>query len=194
MAENNMNNRADDEILIGDEKETRLQARVKRNLQRANRKNGRFLNFFDLFVIFIVLVALALLILGVRISDIFGTANDGRPCRLEYQMRFSAVDETFAESVKIGDALYDVDTKAILGRVTAVKTTQSLTLSDGKVSALAEKVDIVVTVQVEAVYTEGVGYTVGTGALRIGSDKTLRFPGFVGTGECVALNELTTAK
>jgi hypothetical protein len=66
MADNN-NTHPSDEIMLGEDKEARLRARAKRNLQRANKKNGRFFNAFDLVVIFIVLVALTLLVLGVRV-------------------------------------------------------------------------------------------------------------------------------
>ena len=203
MVDNNTNSQAD-EISLGEEKEARLRARVKRNLQRSNKKNGRFFNFFDIAVIFVVLVALTLLILGVRISDIFGVSDEGRTCRVEYQVCFAAVDEEFAKSIKLGDALYDADTKSSMGRVAAVvQTTPTMAVvsttpaQDGNVGELMPvpgKVDMVVTVVVDAVYSEGVGYTVDARVLRIGSARTLRFPGYVGTGECIALREVNTAE
>ena len=203
MVDNN-NNHPVNEISLGEEKEARLRARVKRNLQRSNKKNGRFFNFFDIAVIFVVLVALTLLILGVRISDVFGASDEGRTCRVEYQVRFTAVDEEFAKSIKLGDALYGADTKSGMGHVAAdVQTTPTMAtvsttpMQNGNVGELVPmpgKVDMVVTVVVDAVYTEGVGYTVDTGALRIGGARTIRFPGYVGTGVCVALREVNTAE
>lgn len=202
MAENQENRQAD-EVSLGEDKESRAHARIKRNLKRGQKKNGKFFNLFDLFVIFVVLVALTLLVLGVRVSDIFGAGDEGRACRVEYQVRFEAIDESFADKIKLGEALYDVDTKADMGRVAAeVTTTQTVvilpsTATDGasvEGTPLEGKVDMVVTVSVDAVYVRGVGYTVAGRPLRVGEARTLRFPGYVGTGVCTSLRELNTAQ
>jgi hypothetical protein len=203
MAEH-YDNRQAEEVLIGEDKEARARARVKRNLQRARKKNGQYFNLFDLFVIFVVLVSLTLLILGVRVSDIFGAGDEGRACRLEYQVRFTAVDENLAKAVTLGDALYDTDTKVGMGRVAAqVKMTPAMTVvsgtsaqgsTAGEAVMLDGKVDMLVTVSVDAIYVEGVGYTVGGRPVRVGNSYTLRFPGYLGDGICVSLRELNTAQ
>jgi len=197
MAEH-YDNRPTEEVTIGEDKETRAHARVKRNLQRANKKKGQYFNLFDVFVIFVVLVMLTLLVLGVRVSDIFGTGEEGRACRMEYQVRFSAVDESFARSIQLGDALYDADTKSHMGVVASeVKTEPAAVVTDsvkGEAALLEGKVDVVVTVSVDATYTAGVGYTVAGKTLRVGDVRTLRFPGYVGNGVCVSLRELNVAQ
>lgn len=202
MAEN-YDNRPAEEVSIGEYKESRASARAKRALQRAHKKNGRYFNLFDLFVIFVLLLSLTLLVMGVRVSDIFGSAEEGRACRVEYQIRFSTVDEGFAKVIQLGDGLYDADTKADMGLVAAaVKATPAMTVTHisssdgvlGEAVPLAGKVDMIVTISVDAVYTEGVGYTVAGRPLRIGQSRTLRFPGYVGTGVCVSLRELDAAQ
>lgn len=201
MAEH-YDNRPADEVSIGEDREARARARAKRNLQRANKKNGHIFNLFDLFIIFVLLVSLTLLILGVRVSDIFGAGDEGRACRLEYQLRFSAIDESFAEAVKLGDTLYDADTKVGMGRVAAeIKMTPALTVVPssstgemGQATPLEGKVDMIVIVAVDVVYVEGVGYTVGGRPLRVGELRTLRFPGYVGNGVCISLRELNAAQ
>ena len=193
MAENNTSRRTD-EISIGEDKAAR--ARVKRNTQRTRRTNG--LNLFDLLVIFVVLLAVVLLALGVRVSDIFGTSEQGRACRVEYQMRFCSVDEVFAAAIAQGDSPYDADTKTGMGAVSAaVQVTPSVKVTavdsetdQKKLIEVPGKVDIVVTVIVDAIYEQGVGYTVNGRALRIGNAYTLRFPNYVGNGVCVRLNEV----
>ncbi|MBR5797678.1 MAG: hypothetical protein IKY29_01865, partial [Clostridia bacterium] len=71
MAENNT--RQSDEISLGEDKDAHGRARGKRKTQRVHRGGG--LNLFDLFVIFVVLVIVALLVIGVRVSDIFGAGE-----------------------------------------------------------------------------------------------------------------------
>jgi hypothetical protein len=197
MAENN--NRQPDEISLGEEKDARARARVKRNVQRARKGNG--LNLFDLFVIFVVLVIVALLILGVRVTDLFGSRTVGRACRVEYQICFSAVDDSFANAIAKGDGLYDADTKSGMGVVLAVEASPSKAPivssstedQTGELVTLPGRVDLTVTVVVDALYVEGTGYTVNGRAIRIGSAYTLRFPGYVGNGVCVHLTEVGNA-
>ena len=197
MAETN--NRQPDEISLGEEKEARARARVKRNVQRARKGNG--LNLFDLFVIFVVLVIVVLLILGVRVTDLFGSRTVGRACRVEYQVHFSAVDDSFASAIAKGNGLYDADTKSGMGTVSAVEATPSKALiassstedKTGELIILPGRVDITVTVVVDALYVEGTGYTVNGRAIRIGSAYTLRFPGYVGNGVCINLTEVGNA-
>ena len=197
MAENN--NRQPDEISLGEEKDARARARVKRNIQRARRGNG--LNLFDLFVIFVVLVIVALLILGVRVTDLFGSRTVGRACRVEYQICFSAVDDSFANAIAKGDGLYDADTKSGMGVVLAVEASPSKAPivssstedQTGELVTLPGRVDVTVTVVVDALYVEGTGYTVNGRAIRIGSAYTLRFPGYVGNGVCIHLTEVGNA-
>lgn len=197
MAENN--NRQPDEISLGEEKDARARARVKRNVQRARKGNG--LNLFDLFVIFVVLVIVALLILGVRVTDLFGSRTVGRACRVEYQICFSAVDDSFANAIAKGDGLYDADTKSGMGVVLAVEASPSKAPivssstedQTGELIILPGRVDITVTVVVDALYVEGTGYTVNGRAIRIGSAYTLRFPGYVGNGVCIHLTEVGNA-
>ena len=197
MAETN--NRQPEEILLGEEKEARARARVKRNVQRARKGNG--LNLFDIFVIFVVLVIVVLLILGVRVTDLFGSRTVGRACRVEYQVHFSAVDDSFASAIAKGNGLYDADTKSGMGTVSAVEATPSKALiassstedKTGELIILPGRVDITVTVVVDALYVEGTGYTVNGRAIRIGSAYTLRFPGYVGNGVCIHLTEVGNA-
>lgn len=199
MAETN--NHQPDEISLGEEKEARARARVKRNVQRARKGNG--LNLFDLFVIFVVLVIVVLLILGVRVTDLFGSRTVGRACRLEYQVCFSSVDDSFASAIAKGNGLYDADTKSGMGTVSAVEATPSKALTliassstedkTGELIILPGRVDITVTVVVDALYVEGTGYTVNGRAIRIGSAYTLRFPGYVGNGVCINLTEVGNA-
>jgi VCBS repeat-containing protein len=117
---------------------------------------------------------------------------------VEYQIRFTAVDEAYAEAIAQGNMPYDADTKTGMGSVTAaVQVTPSVTVTSvdsatnqKKLVEVLGKVDIVVTVMVDAMYEEGVGYTVNGRALRIGNAYTLRFPNYVGNGICVRLDEV----
>ena len=67
----------------------------------------------------ILIIAAAAVIIGVRYSN-RETAAGAMKVKLSYVMRADMVSDSFAEDVVIGDAVYDKDTRKLLGRVTDV--------------------------------------------------------------------------
>lgn len=200
MADNN-NNRPKDEMAFSDGGRTR----AKKSAPRAQRSTRYPLNLFDLLVIFVLLVAVVLLAFGIRLPDLFGGQEAGRACRLEYTVIFRGVDERFAQAVASGDALSTADTGVALGSVAGEvaltpHTVPTLVPSaeQGEEAIVVMKpvpgqVDITVTVVADAIYTQGVGYTVNGQALRAGAAYHVRFPNYVGVGSCDSLRELTAS-
>ena len=158
-------------------------------------KQRRTFHLFDVIVIVFVVLLTVLLVVGVRVTDVFG-GEEGNKVRLSYTLTVYGVDEAFADAISLGDALYDVDSKVTLGTVKQVPTVvahKAVALEGGKADAavmkpVPSKVDITFTVETEAYDTEGVGYTVGGRAIRIGESYTVRFPNYVGNVSCVAIN------
>lgn len=196
MAENH-NNRPKDETAFSDGGRTR----AKKNAPRAQRSNRYPLNLFDLLVIFVLLVAVVLLAFGIRLPDLFGGQETGRACRLEYTVTFRGVDERFAAAVASGDALTTADTGVAMGSVIGevevnphtVPTLLPSTEEGGEATVVMKpvpgQVDITVTVVADAIYTQGVGYTVNGQAIRAGAAYHIRFPNYVGVGSCDSLRE-----
>ena len=200
MADNN-NNRPKDEMAFSDGG----RARAKKSAPRAQRSTRYPLNLFDLLVIFVVLVAVVLLAFGIRLPDLFGGQEAGRACRLEYTVTFRGVDERFAQAVASGDALSTADTGVTLGSVAGEVALTPHTVptlvpsaTEGEEATVVMKqvpgqVDITVTVVADAIYTQGVGYTINGQAIRVGAAYHVRFPNYVGVGSCDSLRELTTS-
>jgi hypothetical protein len=164
------------------------------------------LNLFDLLIIFVLLVAIVLLAMGIRLPDLFGTHESGRACRVEYTLTLQGVDERFAEAILSGDALVTADTGAALGNVTGevlvaphripalVSAGEGSEASTVVLKEVPGQFDITVTVQADAIYTEGVGYTVGDRAIRAGAAYHVRFPNYVGVGVCDLIIEPATSQ
>ena len=200
MADNN-NNRPKDEMAFSDGG----RARAKKSAPRAQRSTRYPLNLFDLLVIFVVLVAVVLLAFGIRLPDLFGGQEAGRACRLEYTVTFRGVDERFAQAVASGDALSTADTGVTLGSVAGEVALTPHTVptlvpsaTEGEEATVVMKqvpgqVDITVTVVADAIYTQGVGYTINGQAIRVGAAYHVRFPNYVGVGSCDSLRELTAS-
>lgn len=201
MAENT-SNRPKDENAFSEGGHTRTRA----SAPRAKKGNRYPLNLFDLLIIFVLLVAIVLLAMGIRLPDLFGTRESGRACRVEYTLTLQGVDERFAEAILSGDALVTADTGAALGNVTGevlvaphripalVSAGEGSEASTVVLKEVPGQFDITVTVQADAIYTEGVGYTVGDRAIRVGAAYHVRFPNYVGVGVCDLIIEPATSQ
>ena len=53
-----------------------------------------------------------------------------------------------------------------------------------------DRYDLVVTVTADAVFTEGVGYTVNGRRVAVGTQFYLMFPDYLGQGYCISMREL----
>jgi hypothetical protein len=201
MAENT-SNRPKDENAFSEGGHTRTRA----SAPRAKKGNRYPLNLFDLLIIFVLLVAIVLLAMGIRLPDLFGTRESGRACRVEYTLTLQGVDERFAEAILSGDALVTADTGAALGNVTGevlvaphripalVSAGEGSEASTVVLKEVPGQFDITATVQADAIYTEGVGYTVGDRAIRAGAAYHVRFPNYVGVGVCDLIIEPATSQ
>lgn len=201
MAENT-SNRPKDENAFSEGGHTRTRA----SAPRAKKGNRYPLNLFDLLIIFVLLVAIVLLAMGIRLPDLFGTHESGRACRVEYTLTLQGVDERFAEAILSGDALVTADTGAALGNVTGevlvaphripalISAGEGSEASTVVLKEVPGQFDIMVTVQADAIYTEGVGYTVGDRAIRAGAAYHVRFPNYVGVGVCDLIIEPATSQ
>ena len=197
MAENN--NRLQDEGTLAEE--GRGRARAKRGTDRFQKGSRFSLNLFDLIVIFVVLVAVVLFAAGVRLPDLFGDSEQSDPVSITYTLTFANVSEKFASSIQAGETLRDADTDVELGTVLGdpvvvphkMAALQQPTEEGAEASVVMKevpgRVDITITVQAQAVYATGVGYSVSGKPVRAGASYHARFLNFVGAGVCGSLDE-----
>ena len=155
----------------------------------------RMINAFDLIVVVLLAAAIALLLSGTQLQTLFRTESGSTPCTVEYMVMFSDVDEDFAYAVANGNTAYHTSSKAAMGTVYAEPEVQAhrvVIYADGE-AQMQDKpgsVDVIITIRAAAEYTEGVGYTVGTTTLRVGSSVSLRFPNYSGVGSCINISKL----
>ena len=191
MSENNVRRPEETEDVA------RARAAVRRTVTR--RKTNRLrLNLFDFLIIFVILLVVALLAMGISLSDVLGVGEKGEPVKLSYALTLTGVEEQYAQSIKNGDALYDVATKAAIGTVSQAPTVTPhqeavlVTAADGTSSLVMKqtpgRVDVVLLVTAEALYTEGQGYTVSGTPIRVGSSYALRTVGYTAQAQCTAFH------
>lgn len=182
-----------------------VQKGTARNLKQSARRTGgrKALNLFDMIVIALVIVAIALLVTGMHVGNLFG-GNEGENVNLTYTLVLRDVEEAYANAIRQGDEIYDVNTRTVVGTVTqtpAVTLHTEIALQraeDGTVKAVEAivpgRVDITVTVLGQAEYREGEGYYVGDQSIRVGAFYTVRFPDYLGSAQCTGFDGATKVK
>ena len=185
------------------EKDTGAAAKAapRTSVRRKRGALGR-LNLFDAIVIVLVLLAVVLLAVGVRVSDLFG--DDTQKSTVTYTLTLSDVDQAYADAIKEGDEIYDVDSGKLLGKVTAAPTVKphaeiAVQSSENGVGIAAEtpvpgRVDITVTVRAEADYRKGQGYSVNSRFIRVGATYSVRFPDFLGSARCTSFDSASVIR
>lgn len=150
----------------------------------------------------IIFIAVLLLIVLVAISyftsfSLFGMGGDKKT--IEYTVEFECVNETMADSIRIGDKAFDSSGKSTMGVVTAVSKKpavryiydhESGVLREAELPAAADgsaQVALRVTMRVATDYISGEGLTVNGVRLSVGTPVRVGFTGYYGTGDCVSI-------
>lgn len=160
------------------------------------KKKGQF-NLMDLLLIFI---AVGIILFVVLVIDPFSLNlfdNQDHSVTLEYTLRIENVEGSLIDKIQTRDEVIDASVKTSLGYVNAVEndTPHAEPYYDSKEDSVSmkeypDRYDLVVTVTAEAVFTEGVGYTVNGRRVAVGTEFYLMFPDYLGTGYCISLREL----
>ncbi|MBQ8716944.1 MAG: DUF4330 family protein [Clostridia bacterium] len=115
-----------------------------------------------------------------------------------YTVELSGVDRDSLSALKVGDAVTDKDTGAVIGVVTAVSSRAYEAYTDVPVkdealnSYVVTKVTypeqfntVTVTIAVTADYRSGVGYSVEDCRIAVGRTYDLHFPAYAASAVCV---------
>ncbi|MBQ8356371.1 MAG: DUF4330 family protein [Clostridia bacterium] len=121
--------------------------------------------------------------------------------RVTYTVELAGVERDSLGALKVGDAVVDSETGATIGVVTAVNSRAYEVYTDvpvededlnsyvvTKATYPEEFNTVTVTLSVDADYEAGVGYTVDDCRIAVGRTYELNFPGYAGSGVCVAFN------
>lgn len=178
----------------------------KQRVRRLGRAPGQSprrrspVNVIDVIIIVAILAAVAF---GVT-ATLFGKTlfgNGTQTKTIEYTVVFRQVSEDFVTSIASGDAVLNVKEKQTVGVVSAdvennpstyvayLAATEEGSGGTAVLMTYPDRMDLTVTIRVEAEYRPGTGYEVGGLRIAVGSEYSLMFPGFTGTGTCIALND-----
>ncbi len=197
MAENNKTVRPED----GQDMPAAGRAPAGKRQGAAPRKTAprAVFNAFDIIVILLVVAVVVLAIVGLSVGDLISDAQ-GDTAQISYTVRISGIDESFADAIRAGQTVTDVDTGAVIGQVVSAPTVARhqepalVETEDGYAAHMKDvpsRVDVTLTLTAEATHGDGAGYFVGTTAIRVGQTYALRFPEYLGRAVCVSIDRIT---
>ena len=166
----------------------------KRKLRGATEKSGRF-NIVDLLLVILSLAIIGALLLMFDPFSFF--AKDAtREVKLRYTVEIKDVSNEMKNNVSAGDKALNFATDYDMGTVVAVEPQSSFewVYNEGdeymSKKYKTDKSDLIITIDVDAVYSEGTGYMVDGKHIAVGSQVSLRFPSFTGTGYCISIEQV----
>lgn len=158
-----------------------------------NNRKKKKVNAFD---ILLIVIALALAFAAFWILDPFYlfSGDQKQPASITYVVVFRGVDDDVIEGISQGSTVTNASTGDVLGKATSVRKRDAVVWeyvegeSNMVKKTLEGKSDVYVTIHLDCVYEQGIGYTINGQQIAYGTDLSLRLSGFVGTGECVSLS------
>lgn len=166
----------------------------KKNSQKSVVKKGRF-NAVDLLLILLVLVIIGSLLL---VFDPFSwiSKSNSEEVTLRYTVEIKNVSNDLKNNISSGDKVLNAATGYDMGTVVAIETQSSFEWvyneGDDYMSKkyMTDKSDLIVTVDVKAIYEKGMGYMVDARQIAVGVLTNLRFPNFTGSGYCISIEKI----
>lgn len=162
----------------------------------------RRINILDVFLILLLVAVLLLLSTFFFDISLFGIGGEERD--IAYTVELDGISPDMLAYVKKGDLVYDAAGKEIAGFVTEIKSSDSVRYMYNEENGAVEKtvlpadVDgkipqtVQITIKAYASYDEGFGYSVNGNRIVSGNNIELCFPGFTGTGKCIAVSVMNS--
>ena len=169
------------------------------NVTRAKKYAGGRFNLVDLCLIILILAAIAL-ILVYLIPGLSSRFQHFDERGIMYTLEFNGVDAAFSANIKSGDAVFNAAKNYRIGTVKSVESASFRVISYNEQTGMAEMKEhpelktIIITVSADAVYNEGIGYSVNGDRIAVGHTYNVRFLNFSGEATCSALSVVSDSK
>lgn len=169
---------------------------MEENKKRKDKRKGRF-NVLDLIIIIVLIFAISIALI-LTIPKIRDRVQAGEKVRISYTVVFYNVDSSVFDQIASGQTLTDIVGGKILGMVSEPPETELsysyvIETNENGDNVLKKQEDsmgkrnIIVTVEADARYSEGEGYTVDGYRIAVGKEMQIRFPNYTDTGYCTGI-------
>ena len=175
-----------------------MEVKMEENKKQSLRKVGRTsFNVLDVIIIIAVLFVIAAIVVAV-IPQFNISAINGEAVRITYTVIFKNVDESVYDKINANENVTETVTGALVGVVAEapeLELSYEYVVTDENGNDVAKKnysdglgMDVTVTITANAIYKEGIGYTVDGYRIAAGKEMSLRFSDFSCVGYCESLS------
>ena len=166
----------------------------------ANKKRFNFVDVALILLIIGFILTLVYLFSPISMVKKYGKIQEKN---IEYTIEIIGVDKTFVENIKEGDTVIDSVSKANIGTVKSIDTikyTEYKAVVDDETDTSENKqqrplttvdfndtYNLHITVNVNANYIDGEGFSVDSTRIAVGEKFFVKFPNFTGEGYCIGI-------
>ncbi len=169
----------------------------QREASRAKTRKGVFLAVDILLLVAIIAAIFFLVVLLTPLNPFKREAKT--ECTLLYALELANVESDVIDLLHEGDAVIDAETGREIGEIQLKDKRDYTYYSDVAVpngdtyvvekEHVKDRYTVTLIIRADAIYEEGVGYTVDNCRVAVGREYELHFPSYAGRGVCVTLSE-----
>lgn len=169
----------------------------RRDAARPNTRKGLYLAV-DILLLAVIVAAIFFLVVLLTPFNPF-EKSDKTDCTLHYTVELTNVEEDVIDLLLEGDRVIDAQTGSVIGEIMLKDKREYTYYSDvavkngdayvAKKESVEDRYTVILTLHADAVYEEGVGYTVDNSRIAVGREYELHFPSCAVKGVCVTLTE-----
>jgi hypothetical protein len=127
-------------------------------------------------VVFVIVVVLLIGIAGLKVSKYNVTKSNGEMNKIEYTITVFGVRQYTIDAIKVGDKVYDTQTKVNIGTIKDIKADEYLVNVEsikGKLlrASIPEKYALTLTIETDGLETDNSYFADRSVELKVGSEK-----------------------
>ncbi len=127
-------------------------------------------------IVFILVVVLLIAVAALKVSKYDVAKTDGTMNKIQYTMCVRGVREFTADAFKVGDTVYDSQTKVIIGKITDIKKEDHVVNVEsikGKLvqASIPGKYTVTLSIETDGLETDTAFYADRSVELKVGSEK-----------------------
>ena len=151
------------------------------------------INIIDIAIVILIIALVFAAYLKFAVYD--HTKTDAEMIKLEYSIKVPAVRVYTLNAFKVGDTVYDSQTKLVIGIITKIDSVNNKGLvetSDGRVASAENpnRYDVTITIQGDGMETDRAYFADRSVELKVGSEKQIETLYLKTTGTIMSINVL----
>lgn len=151
------------------------------------------INIIDVAVVILILILIVFAYLKFGVYE--HTKTDAEMSSIQFSIKISEVRKYTREAFKVGDTVYDSQTKLAIGSITNIEMENSKVNSettDGRIILVEnpERYDVIITIETQGIENDKAYFADKSVELKVGSEKVIETLYVKTTGKIISINTI----